>query len=108
MADRETFGYKECPDSQDADIRLLLTYSCDGGGNDLTIIRKPICDNIRKIPRPTATPRTTPSTQPTPATTQQLLSVAIEEPIQELAIEEESDEKELDWSDWGSVESLEE
>ena len=107
MADRETFGYKECPDSQDADIRLLLTYSCDGGGNDLTIIRKPICDNIRTIPRPTATPRTTPSTQPTPATTQQLLNIAIEEPIQESAIEEESDEKELDWSDW-SLESLEE
>ena len=32
VADRETLGYKECP--EDADIEFQLTYSCDGGGND--------------------------------------------------------------------------
>ena len=48
VADRETLGYKECP--EDADIQFQLTYSCDGGGNDLTIAQKPICDKNKTTP----------------------------------------------------------
>ena len=43
FANRETFGNEECPDAGDAKMKLWLVYSCDGGGSDLTIIRKPIC-----------------------------------------------------------------
>ena len=70
VANRETFGYKECPDADDADMKLWLTYSCDGGGNDLTITRNPICDQIKSTPQTTPTTPATPAATTTPTTTQ--------------------------------------
>ena len=44
-ADRETFGDEECPDTEEDSMKLWLVYSCDGG-EDLTVIRKPTCNQV--------------------------------------------------------------
>ena len=43
---REYFGDSECPGTDDAKMSLLLTYSCDGGGTDRTMLFKPKCDDV--------------------------------------------------------------
>ena len=61
-ADRNTFGFEECPDADEAAMTLWVTFSCDGSGEDQTIIRKPIC-----YPPPTQPPQThPPQTHPPP------------------------------------------
>merc|ERR1711974_297592 len=65
-ANRETFGEEECPDTDEDSMQLWLIYSCDGG-EDLTSIRKPVCNQVINKPTTTTTTTTiTTATEPEP------------------------------------------
>ena len=64
VANRQTFGYAECSNTEEARMHLWIVYSCDCG-KDYTITRKRRCE-ILTTPRTTRRPRITPTPQTTP------------------------------------------